>query len=205
MDAMTLSSDLAPVVVTGRLVLRPFALADVAEYQAICADPEVMAHLGGVWSPAWTEEVMASANASLSDDGYGMVAVERRADGAFVGAAGLSVEEWFPDDLQVGWRLAPRHWGHGYATEAGGAWLEHGFAVLGRERILAMADVPNHRSTAVMERLGMTRDHVGRFEEHGTEFDAVVYVMTADAWRDGASRQTGEPGTKAEHDDPRNG
>lgn len=171
-----------PILTTERLILRPFRREDVPRYQAICADPKVMEFLGGVWTPAYTEAVMAGANCDARS-GDGMVAIEREADGAFVGAAGLSVEQWYPDDIQVGWRLVPAYWGQGYATEAGRAWLGYGFDALGRDRIIAMADVPNHRSIAVMQRLGMVFDHEARLRDGEAEFDAAIYAITRATWR----------------------
>ena len=172
-----------PVMETERLVLRPFRREDVVLYAAISADPEVMRYLGGPRDPAYTEEQMADSNGTLRRTGAGMVAVERRDDGAFVGAVGLSVVPWFPDDLQLGWRLVPQHWGHGYATEAARAWLAHGFEVLGWDRLTAMADVPNLRSLAVMERLGMRRLHEVDLTEDGERFRVALHELTRDDWR----------------------
>ena len=172
-----------PVMETERLVLRPYRREDVSIYAAISADPEVMRYLGGPKDPAYTEEQMAGSNDDLRRTGAGMVAVERREDGAFLGGVGLSVVPWYPDDLQLGWRLVPAHWGHGYATEAARAWLAHGVEVLGRDRITAMADVPNRRSLAVMERLGMARLHEVDLTEDGERFRVAVYGLTAAAWR----------------------
>jgi len=171
-----------PVLITERLILRPFRREDVPLYQAICADPVVMAFLGGVWTADYTEAVMAQANRGAGTAG-GMVAVERKSDGAFLGSAGLGVEQWYLDDIQVGWRLIPQYWGHGYATEAGAAWLAYGFETLGRDRIIAMADTPNHRSIAVMRRLGMTFDHETRLRDGDDEFDATIYAITRSVWQ----------------------
>jgi len=171
------------VLVTERLTLRPFALEDLPIYRAMCADPVVMEFLGGPWSAERTQESMLGANRRLADDGYGIVAIERRSDGTFLGAAGLGVEQWYPDDVQLGWRLAPEHWGHGYASEAARAWMERGFTTIDLERILAMADVPNDRSVAVMRGLGMQWDHEAALMDGDEPFDAVIYVITVSDWR----------------------
>ena len=65
--------------------------------------------------------------------------------------------------VEVGWRLHPDHWGHGYATEAAAAALAYGFAA-GLEEIVAFTTTVNTRSQAVMERIGMTRDLGGDFD-----------------------------------------
>jgi RimJ/RimL family protein N-acetyltransferase len=85
----------------------------------------------------------------------GLLAVERREDGAFLGMCGLHHQESYPDDVEVAWRLAREHWGQGYATEAATGWLDHGFGTLNLPRVISMTDPPNLRSLAVMRRLGM--------------------------------------------------
>jgi RimJ/RimL family protein N-acetyltransferase len=171
------------VITTERLTLRAFRREDLPLYQALGQDPLVMQYLGGLWSADKTTEAAQGANRSLIENGYGFLAVERRTDGAFLGIAGLSVEQWYPDDLQVGWRLFQAHWGHGYASEAGRAWLSLAFERTGRNRIISMADVPNTRSIAVMQRLGMTFDHEARLRDGDDEFDAAIYAITIERWR----------------------
>ena len=171
------------VLTTDRLVLRAFRREDLPLYEALGQDPTVMQYLGGLWSAGKTDEAARGANRSLVEKGYGFLAVERRADGLFLGVAGLSVEQWYPDDLQVGWRLFPAHWGQGYAGEAGRAWLNLAFARIGRDRVIAMADTPNLRSIAVMRRLGMVFDHEARLRDGADEFDATIYSITRAAWQ----------------------
>ena len=171
------------IFTTPRLILRAFRAADLPLYQALGDDPLVMQYLGGLWSHERTEAAALGANQSLVEQGYGMLAVERRDDARFLGIGGLSVEHWYPEDLQVGWRFFPQFWGQGYASEAATAWLEHGFGPLGRDRIISMADVPNLRSIAVMRRLGMSFDHEARLRDGDDEFDAAIYAMTVQQWR----------------------
>ena len=168
---------------TRRLTLRTFRADDLPVYQALGDDPLVMQYLGGLWSHQRTEEAARGANQSLVAQGYGMLAVERRDDGRFLGISGLSVEHWYPQDLQVGWRFFPQFWGFGYASEAATAWLDHGFGPLQRKRIISMADVPNLRSIAVMRRLGMSFDHEARLRDGDEEFDAAIYTLAAERWR----------------------
>jgi RimJ/RimL family protein N-acetyltransferase len=96
-------------------------------------------------------------------------------------------QQSYPDDVEVAWRLAREHWGHGYATEAATGWLDHAFGTLHLPRVISMTDPPNLRSLAVMRRLGMAFDHEAEIEDMGMVFQAVVYVITGGQWRSGAA------------------
>ena len=172
----------AAVIETPRLLLRTFLQTDLPLYAALNADPEVMRYLGGVISEAQSDDIAAWAQETYVTQHMGLLAIERRADGAFLGMCGLHQVSWYPD-IEIGWRLARNYWGHGYATEAAAAWLEYGFHTLDLPRVISIADVPNARSIAVMERLGMTLDHEAELEEDGERFEAAVYAITADRWR----------------------
>jgi RimJ/RimL family protein N-acetyltransferase len=166
---------------TERLVLRPFREEDLEPWAALNA--EVTEFLGEPLSREECDRIAAAVNERYAADGIGFLAVERRTDGVFLGACGPTHEQWYPDDLEIGWRLAREYWGHGYATEAATSWMEHGFATIGLPRIIAVTDSPNRRSIAVMRRLGMSFDHRAMLQEDGVEFEATVYSMTAEAWR----------------------
>ena len=85
----------------------------------------------------------------------------------FVGMVGLHrVNPALPSApaVEVGWRLHPDHWGHGYATEAAAASLDYGFGPAGLDEIVAFTTTLNTRSQAVMQRIGMVRDPAGDFD-----------------------------------------
>ena len=63
----------------------------------------------------------------------------------------------------MGWRLAAKYWGKGYATEAARAALRVGFEQIALPEIVSFTSVGNIRSRAVMKRLGM-RDTGETFE-----------------------------------------
>lgn len=87
-------------------------------------------------------------------EGMGVFATERRADGAFVGWHALKPLPT-TDEIEVGYRLLPEHWGQGYATEGARALVKHGFETLGLERIVVIALPENTASLRVMEKVGM--------------------------------------------------
>ena len=175
----------AVVLTTPRLVLRAFRRDDLPHYAALNADLEVMCHLGGVaLTREASDQLAVWAQERYAREGTGLVAIERRADGVFLGMCGLHcLTDWYPDDIEIGWRLARAHWGQGYATEAATAWLEHGFATLGPPRVISVTGPPNTGSLAVMHRLGMVLDHHADLEYEGETFQAVIHAITAAQWR----------------------
>ena len=170
---------------TPRLLLRTFRLDDLPLYAALNADPEVARYLGGPLTREHSDDIAEWANQLYEEEGLGLLAVERREDGTFIGMCGLHHQSSYPDEVEVGWRLAHAHWGRGYATEAATAWLDHAFGPLGLPKVISITDRPNERSLAVMRRLGMGFDHEAVVEDDGQVFEAVVYSITADRWRAG--------------------
>jgi RimJ/RimL family protein N-acetyltransferase len=179
------------VLRTARLTLRTFTRDDLPRYHALNADPEVYRWLGGsALTREWSDTIAEWANECYENERLGLLAVERTADGAFLGMCGLHHQESFPDEVEAAWRLAGEHWGRGYATEAAQAWVAYGFTTLSLPRIISTTDHDNVRSRAVMERLGMTYSHDARVVDDGQEFDAVVYSLDAGTW---LSRQAAAP------------
>jgi RimJ/RimL family protein N-acetyltransferase len=130
------------------------------------ADPRVMEHFVEMLSRAESDALIARNEESFERHGYGLWAVEQRADGDFVGMVGilpLELDLPFAPGVEVGWRLAHRFWGQGLASEAATASLAFGFEQLRAGEIVAFTSLLNTRSIAVMERIGMHRDPQGDF------------------------------------------
>ena len=103
----------------------------------------------------------------FSEHGFGLWAIEVPGVAPFVGFAGLAITQFtahFTPCVEVGWRLAFAHWGHGYATEAARLALGYGFGTLALPEIVSFTSATNQRSRAVMERLGMRRDPADDFD-----------------------------------------
>ncbi|HEY2482489.1 MAG TPA: GNAT family N-acetyltransferase [Caulobacteraceae bacterium] len=173
------------MIETPRLLLRRWRASDHAPYAAMMADPEVTYWLGGGQDAAEAEAHIARMESLFEAGGFGIWALERKADGAFVGSAGLAeVRDDIPfaPAIEVGWRVARRAWGHGFASEAAAASLADGFSRLGLKEIVSFTAVSNRRSRAVMERLGMMRDAARDFDHPKLAPDHplrphVVYAM----------------------------
>jgi RimJ/RimL family protein N-acetyltransferase len=95
---------------TPRLILRTYAAADLPALVAMNSDPVVMRFLGGPRPAADSAAMAERVNEGFAQAGVGMMTVERRSDAVFLGIAGLNRLDWYPGEIEVGWRLLPAHW-----------------------------------------------------------------------------------------------
>jgi ribosomal-protein-alanine N-acetyltransferase len=147
-------------ICTERLLLREWREADLEPFARLNTDPEVMEYLPGPLKRSESQEFVDRIQEHFDRHGYGLYALERREDNAFIGFTGLNwaaFEEHFTPALEVGWRLAREFWGQGYATEAARACLTHAFRETDIPEVVSFTVPANTRSAAVMKRLGMTR------------------------------------------------
>ena len=154
-------------LLTDRLLLRHWRPEDRAPFAALNDDPQVMEHFPAHLTRDESDAMADRITNFLDEHGWGLWAVQVRETGRFIGFTGLSVPRFeadFTPCVEVGWRLAREGWGHGYATEAAVASVEHGFGVLGLAEIVAMVVPGNLRSQNVMRKLGMTWDESADFD-----------------------------------------
>jgi RimJ/RimL family protein N-acetyltransferase len=117
-------------------------------------------------------------------------------DGQVIGDFMLRVEDgWAQAEVsdqaratqaELGCVLDPAHTGHGYATEAGRALLEHCFTTLRVRRVVASCFAANDSSCRLMERLGMRREGLAIAESlhrSGQWLDTATYAVLATEWR----------------------
>jgi RimJ/RimL family protein N-acetyltransferase len=185
-----MSAGVGPIVVTERLVLRPFSDVDQAPFFALNTHPAVVESLGQSPTRAESDDMMERYSAEMAREGWGLWAVGEAFEGraGFVGMVGLHrVRPELPcaPAVEIGWRLHPDQWGQGYATEAAAAALRFGFENARLTEIVAFTTTLNTRSQAVMARIGMRRDVDGDFDHllvpEGSPLRRhVLYRTTAD-------------------------
>lgn len=116
-------------------------------------------------TPEQSRELYDRIRAEFAEGGFGLYAVQRKAEGDFIGGVGLHRIEFdvdFAPGIEIAWRLAQEAWGCGYAPEAARACLEYAENVLGLETVYSFTSLPNVRSQRVMQKIGMER--AGEFD-----------------------------------------
>ncbi|MES2626454.1 MAG: GNAT family N-acetyltransferase, partial [Pseudomonadota bacterium] len=147
------------ILETSRLLLRQWRDTDAEPFAQLNADSAVMEFFPATLSAAESNLHMQRLRDAITERGWGLWAVELKTTNEFMGFTGLNIpffsELPFYPCTEIGWRLAKKFWGNGYATEAAKASLEFAFAKLELDEVVAFTPVLNLRSAAVMQRLGM--------------------------------------------------
>lgn len=145
-----------PTIKTERLILRPPTMDDFPAY-AVLMMSERSRFMGGPFDKrgAWVSYCHDVALWKLA--GHGGLMIDIAATGECVGQVGINHGPLFPEK-ELGWMLYDGHEGQGYATEAGRAMRDWGFATLGLETLVSYFDPNNHKSMAVSARLGGAPD-----------------------------------------------
>jgi ribosomal-protein-alanine N-acetyltransferase len=173
-----------------RLVLRRWRTEDREAFSRISADPVVMRYLLPLADRTASDAYVDAIEAHFDQHGFGFWAVEVPSVCPFIGFVGLKhvgYEAHFTPAVEIGWRLHPDHWGHGYATEAARIALRDGFQRLDLKEVVALTVAANDRSRAVMERLGMTRNEGEDFDHPRVPDDHplkqhVLYRLSRSTW-----------------------
>jgi ribosomal-protein-alanine N-acetyltransferase len=98
---------------------------------------------------------------ALSPKEMGLRATVLKADGTYIGRTGLypfRTDEGVivAREATLAFYLARPYWGRGFATEAGRAFIDHGFRDLGLKKIHAGMNAANSASQRVIEKLGFS-------------------------------------------------
>ena len=137
---------------TARLVLRGPEQRDLDAMFAVYSDPRAMTF----WAtdphadPSVTQDLLDKRIADWAD---GPRNFQITIDDTYIGNVGNYAGD------EVGYMLAPGHWGQGIATEALAAVIPHLWKVTAHDRLTADIDPDNHASAAVLRKLGFRQTH----------------------------------------------
>jgi ribosomal-protein-alanine N-acetyltransferase len=164
---------------TERIYLRPFVSDDLDEFVLLGSDPDVMRFIGSgrPQSKELTAKRLKAIIESRNKHGFGLWAAINKKTGEWMGFCGLQYLD-NTSEVEVGYRLAKRFWGMGFATEAAAASLRYGFDQLCLDRIVAVVQPENFASQRVLEKIGL------RYEKNARYYDSDVkyYSITRDEY-----------------------
>jgi ribosomal-protein-alanine N-acetyltransferase len=148
-------------LVTERLILRELLPTDAERLFELDSNPEVHKYLGNnpITAIEQAREVIANIRLQYVENGIGRWAVIEKSSGNFIGWSGLKfIKEYENNHINfydVGYRLMPKYWGKGYATESAKAAIEYGFTKLNLNEIIGTVNVDNIKSRRALEKCGL--------------------------------------------------
>jgi RimJ/RimL family protein N-acetyltransferase len=145
------------ILETDRLLLREFVEEDAEAFFELNSDPEVVRFVPDKPLLSVEQARQLLVDHPISDyrkHGFGRGACILKSTGEQIGFAGLKYLEEL-GEVDVAYRLLPRHWGQGFATEVALASVRFGFANLGLRQIIGLVMPENTASARVLEKTGL--------------------------------------------------
>lgn len=155
------------LVKTQRLELRLIAEPDAQSFMEIHQHPDVIRHVllnappGGL-DVAWRNIAMMLGHWHLR--GFGPFTIVESISGEVIGRVGF----WMPggaDAVELGWVIAPRKWGQGFATEATSAAIKWLWAETTVNAIESHIQPDNLKSINVASKAGLRFDRTEMVRE----------------------------------------
>jgi [ribosomal protein S5]-alanine N-acetyltransferase len=172
---------------TSRLVLRPWTQEDAPALQQLAGQREIADTMISVPHP-FTEEharswIAGHAEAFTQRRAIHF-AIELRDPSHLIGAIELRTLDSEHNHGEVSLWIGVPWWGQGFAAEAAGAVLAHGFEVLELNRIYAFHMVRNPSSGTVLGNIGMRREGLLRqcVRKWGRYEDVVIMAALRSDW-----------------------
>lgn len=142
-----------PQLFTPRLCLRPLEPQDAPTLHRIYEMPGVLRYFPSTTPPTLekVQRFIAGQANHWQEQGYGNWGILPNGETEIIGWAGL---QFLPElnETEVGFLLAPSHWGKGYATEAALASLQFGFQQTHFAHITALVHPQNLASQRVVQK-----------------------------------------------------
>ena len=161
----------APVLATARLQLRPLQSEDASTIATLANDRRIAENTARIPHPytlADAEGFLRYIEESETETAFAITL----ADDALIGICGLRMKP--RQAPEIGYWLGVPYWGHGYATEAARALIDHAFEDLGLERLEAGARVSNPASRRVLEKCGFQWNSVVLLRIHAIASSAPI-------------------------------
>jgi len=149
---------------TERLILRELKETDVEGLFELDSNAEVHKYLGNnpIKTKEQAEENIQFIRKQYKERNIGRFAVIEKSSGEFIGWCGLKLNQGkeeelngFSNFIDIGYRLIPKFWGKGYASEAAFVCLEFGFKQMNYDCIYGAAETENSGSNKILQKIGL--------------------------------------------------
>jgi [ribosomal protein S5]-alanine N-acetyltransferase len=173
---------------TERLILREFTENDWPEVLAYQNDARYLRFYP--WTERTPEDAQKFVQMFLKQQAAQprikfQLAVTLKTNHQLIGNCGIRLDSIEARQADIGYELAPPHWGQGYATEAARAIVHFGFTELHLHRIWSWCIAENLASAHVLEKLGLRLE--GRLQESeyfkGRYWDTLMFSILAEEWQ----------------------
>lgn len=175
---------------TERLRLRRWKPSDAEDYRGLWLerDARSLRRINAHGHPSVDDfRSLLIDNPLVAEPGLGLLVMERRDNGEFLGYCGLIIGEGSFDEPEIAFELARRWQGHGYTTEAARAVVDAA-ALTGRSRLWATVREWNAASFRVLEKLDFHRS--GRVTPDAERRDSIWMTRALTVGRGGTSDLT---------------
>jgi len=169
------------------LILRRFRDSDLPALLAYRNDPEVARYQSWSVNDQSGLKDFIQSQKSLQPGTPGewfQLAIALKSTNELIGDCVLRTGMEDSRQGEIGFTLARRHQGKGFAFEAVSAFLEYAFTKLGLHRVVAITDCENAASIRLLERLEMRRE--GHFlqsiQNKGEWRDEFQYAILCGEW-----------------------
>ncbi len=150
------------ILETDRLIVRPLNETDLNDMFALDSNPKVHQYLGNkpITHKQEALNYIKSTIKQYNTTGVGRWAVIEKETKSFIGWCGLRLynDMTFNNKTNfydIGYRLLPKYWGKGYATESAKACLNYAFSTLNLNTIYGITEKENAASHAVLLKIGL--------------------------------------------------
>ena len=159
------------VTETARLRIRWLHAGDAAFILRLVNEPSWIRYIGDKNVRTQQDALRYLRNGPLAmyaRVGFGLYLVELKDTGEPIGICGPIKREAL-EHVDIGFAFLPAFWGLGYAYESAAAVMSYARTVLGLSQIVAILSHDNHRSSALLERLGFRPAGVTTLGSDGEE------------------------------------
>lgn len=155
-----------PVLMSKRLILKPFTFEEAHDVQHLAGHREVAATTLNIPHPyedGMADQWIRRHEKEFCEGTSLTLAIFTKEPEQLVGAIGMAIDRK-NDRGTLGYWIGREFWNRGYCTEATRVIVEYSFQILDLHRIYAMHFAGNKSSGRVMEKMGMKRE--GLLREH---------------------------------------